>query len=337
MGAAHLIDSDETPERLFSRCLFCRAGFPPNALFGRVPPGDRLAFDPDRFRVWSICRRCSRWNLTPLDERYDAVDTLEMAVRSRAVLLASTDNIALYEVEDLTILRIGGAAPVVERATWRFGGEILARAATYHRRTTRIAALAAGAIARVGESLGMLQLDRHWGPSGTADILRWSRFGSVVWDGRTACAHCRSVLHTLHFDASWWLYPRIEAGRLVIGVPCTRCDPWSYHNVFDVSGDDALLLLRRSLAYQNIDGGADRDVGNALHLIRDAGSADRLIDDLATGRSSLWRMGRMRTLALEMSLTHLAERRQLLLELHGIESEWRAEEEIASIIDDDLS
>jgi hypothetical protein len=337
MPVARRIDSSAAaPERLYSRCLFCRGAFPPNALFGRVPPGDRLAYDPARARIWSICARCRRWSLTPLAERWDAVETLERTVRGRAALLASTPNIALYAWQDLTLIRIG-AAPPVERASWRYGREMLERAAAYRSRGTRIAAAAAGAVARLGESLGMVRLDRHWGPTGAADILRWSRFGSVAWDGRTPCRFCSSVLHTLHFDASWWLHPRFEDDQLVVGVPCTRCDPWSPANVFDVRGEDARLVLRRVLAYQHVAGAGDGDVRAAMRLIHQAGTPERLVTQLATGRSSLWRMGRLHTIAMEIALTHLAERQQLLLQLHHVEREWRAEEEIARIVDDELS
>jgi hypothetical protein len=337
MLAALSYDPSPAPSvRLFQRCLFCRGEFPPNALFGLVPPGEQLAYDPERGRIWSICARCRRWTLTPIEERSDAIDTLERAVTGRAVLLGSTPNVRLYHVEDIAIVRIG-AAPLLERSAWRFGREILERATAFRSRRTRVRAAAAGALARVGETFGVLQLDRDWGPSGTADILRWSRFGSVAWDGRSACRHCNSVLHTLHFDATWWLHPRIESDVLVIGVPCTRCDPWSPVNVFDVAGDDALLLLRRVLAYQHVAGADEQGVRQASELIRHAGSPDRLVTRLATGRASLWRIGAMQTLAMEMALTHIAERRLLAARLADFEAEWRAEEEIARIIDDDLS
>jgi hypothetical protein len=52
---------------------------------------------------------------------------------------------------------------------------------------------------------------------------------------------------------------------------------------------------------------------------------------------SLWRMGTLRSLALDMVLNHLAERRQLELWLKGVEAAWRAEEELARIMDDELS
>ena len=90
---------------------------------------------------------------------------------------------------------------------------------------------------------------------------------SVAWTGRTPCPFCNSVLHTLHFDVSWWLRPRMDDGRLIIGVPCTRCDPWTPRNVFDVTGASAQQLLRRALAYQHVTGASERDVSQATKLL----------------------------------------------------------------------
>lgn len=323
-------------ERLYPRCLFCGGAFPASALFGRVPPGDRLVYDPLRSRLWSTCQRCGRWNLAPLEERPDAIEELERVVRDAGVLLAATENVALYHYEDLSVVRIGPAPPA-ERATWRYGRELRARAAAWRRPGTRLTVLAFGAIAHLGEAAGAWKLDRGWGPSAAADALRWGRFGREAWAGRSRCRHCGSVLLSLRFDISWWLYPRVEDGRLVVGVPCTRCDPWTPRNVFDVSGAEAELVLRRVLAYQHVAGACESRVREATSLIEGSGSSARLLRELADGRNSLWRLGPLRSLALDMALNDLAERRQLVLWLKGIEAEWRDEDELATIVDGELS
>jgi hypothetical protein len=337
MSAANqFLPADARAERLYTRCLFCGCGFSRNALFDSVPPGERLAYDPARGRIWSICTRCHRWNLIPIDDRFDAVDVLERVIRDRAHFLAGTANITWYEVDDLSVVRVG-RAPLVERVSWRYGRELVRRGVAYERPRTKLAAATVGALARVGELCGAWQLDRDWGPSGAADILRWQRFGSVAWTGRTPCPYCYSVLHTLHFDVSWWLRPRIDGGRLVVGVPCTRCDPWTPRNVFDVTGASAQQLLRRVLAYQHVAGAGERDVAHAAKLIERAGSAERLVHDLSDGRTSLWSLGPLRTLALEIAANHLSERSVLELRLHALEAEWRIEEVLAGIVDEELS
>jgi hypothetical protein len=323
-------------DRLFARCMYCGRGFAHSVLFSRVPPGTSFAYDPLTGRIWSICGRCRRWNLIPLNERFEAVEELERHLRDRGRCVAATANIALYHSDDLELIRIGAALPV-ERAAWRYGRQLTARAAANQRPHRRIALLTAGAVARAGESIGAWKLDGDWGPSGIVDVLRWQRFGIVAWNGRSHCSYCGSVLHTLHFDSSWWLYPRFVQDELVVGVPCTRCDPWTPKHVFDVTGDDAHLLLRRALAYQHVSGADERTVEDATQLIRAAGSPETLLRGMSSGRSSLWRLGPLQTLALEMSANHLAERRALETWLAGVEAEWRAEEELARIVDRDLS
>jgi hypothetical protein len=328
--------ADIAAGRLYPRCIFCGGEFPGNALFGRVPPGSRLTYDPAKGRLWSVCERCRRWNLIPLDERFDAIETLERAVRDRARLVASTAHVALYTVEDLTVVRVG-AAPLAERVEWRYGRKEIARRVIWHSTAARLGAATLGALAEVGGHAGIWRHDRESGATAVVDLLRWRRFGSTAWYGRSPCPSCGSVLRELRFDVSWWLHPRLEEGRLVVGVPCTRCDPWTPEKVFDVRGLDAELVLRRVLAYQHVAGAAERELRAAMWLLESAGDPTRLVQQLATGRSSIWRLGSARALALEIALNHVAERRMVDLRLHDVEAEWRAEESLAHIVDDELS
>jgi hypothetical protein len=61
------------------------------------------------------------------------------------------------------------------------------------------------------------------------------------------------------------------------------------------------------------------------------------VAESAPGNRSLWRLGPVRTLALEMSLNQSAERRLLDQRLRALETSWRKEEEIAAIVDDELT
>jgi hypothetical protein len=323
--------------RLYHHCLFCSKPFRPNAEFGRLPPGRRLAYDPEKMRLWSICETCRRWNLIPIEERIDAIWRLERIVRDDAELISASDNISLHQAEELSIVRIGRASDL-EHAQWRYGRQLRARQLAYNSRSTRLSTRALGAFAYLGDSMRILDTDIRWGPDAFADVLRWRNFGLDAWYGRSACAHCNSVLHTLRFDMSWWLYPRIdEDGTLVVGVPCTRCDPWTPRNVFDIRGPEAETLLRRVLAYQHIAGAGEQQVEEAANMIGDAGGPRELVRDSSGGRYSLWRLGPVRTLALEMSLNQSAERRLLDARLQSLEESWRYEEEIAAIIDDELT
>jgi hypothetical protein len=324
-------------DRLYHHCLFCSRSFRPNAEFGKLPPGRRLAYDPERMRLWSICENCRRWNLIPIEERIDAIWRLEKIVRDDAELIAASEHISMHEAGELSIVRIGKAT-FLEQAAWRYGRQLRARNQIYRSRSTRLSTYSIGAMAFVGDSMRMLDLDIKWGPDAFVDVLRWKQFGLDAWYGRSACPHCNSVLHTLRFDVSWWLYPRIDDnGELVVGVPCTRCDPWSPRNVFDIRGAEAETLLRRVLAYQHVAGADETQVREATELIGKAGGTRELVQESAPGNRSLWRLGAVRTLALEMALNQSAERRLLDQRLRALEQSWRAEEEIAAIVDEELT
>jgi hypothetical protein len=58
-------------------------------------------------RLWSICSHCRRWNLLPIEERFDAIDELEGIARGRGELLATSDNITLFAFDQLRIVRMG--------------------------------------------------------------------------------------------------------------------------------------------------------------------------------------------------------------------------------------
>jgi hypothetical protein len=84
--------------------------------------GRRLAFDAARGRLWVVCRRCERWNLTPLEERWEAVEECERRFRQTR-LRVSTRNIGLARLrEGLELVRVGEPLRP-EFAAWRYGDQ----------------------------------------------------------------------------------------------------------------------------------------------------------------------------------------------------------------------
>lgn len=102
---------------MFTRCLTCDSPFPPNEVLEHLPLSERVAFDPGRGRLWVICRRCRRWTLAPIEDRWEALEELDKLTRERARLLSSTDNIALYSHGPIDIVRVG-KANLTEQAWW---------------------------------------------------------------------------------------------------------------------------------------------------------------------------------------------------------------------------
>jgi hypothetical protein len=170
-----------------------------------------------------------------------------------------------------------------------------------------------------------------------AGVMRWRRFGETAWNGRAPCPYCKSVLLKLYFfkSRSLILLPS-ERNDMVAGLPCSRCDPWTYEKVHRFEGGAGEDVLRRVLAYQNISGASFAELGSAVRVIEASGSAERLVQALAADRASLASLDRTRALALEISLNHEAERRMLARETLGLEAAWQQAEELAAIMDDEL-
>ncbi len=79
---------------MYTRCIFCTRDLGANEVVEHFPVGQRLAFDPEKGRLWVVCRRCERWNLSPLEERWEAVEECERLFRDTR-LRYSTENIGI--------------------------------------------------------------------------------------------------------------------------------------------------------------------------------------------------------------------------------------------------
>lgn len=324
---------------VLSRCLFCRKPFPENGQFAHMPLGRRIAYDPVQGRLWAICEGCHRWTLMPIEEREGALYELERVARDRAHLVASTAHVSLLEAGGLALVRVGDA-DLAEQAWWRYGKELRRRRASYESVRSKVTAATFGAVAYVGDILGLTDWDVaiDWEDTPVADILRWRRFGWAAWHGRETCPYCHSTLVALRYELSWWIYPLSgRDGRLGVGIPCQRCDPWTPDKVYELHGDVAENVLRRVLAYQNISGASERRIEDAAHAIQHAGSAGEFALASTQKRHSLWKMGPTSTVALEIALNETVERRMLDLEVRALEFLWRQEEELARIIDEELT
>lgn len=103
---------------MYTTCLFCHASLGANQVIEQFPVGRRLAFDPERGRLWVVCPKCERWNLSPFDTRWEAIEEAERQYRNTRRRVA-TDNIALARLsEGLELVRIGRPLRP-EFAAWR--------------------------------------------------------------------------------------------------------------------------------------------------------------------------------------------------------------------------
>jgi hypothetical protein len=319
-------------------CFYCGRSLVQKGTSEDVRAGLRIAFDPERIRVWTVCDRCHGWNLWLREDRVAELGSLERAAASDARLLHKTENVALLEESGRELIRVGKTA-LPEEAWWRYGRELRRRYARYRSRFSKAGAAVYAGVSYLGTGFGLTNLTGDFSLEDDlyAGVMRWRRFGRTAWSGRAPCPKCHSVLLKLFYFRSRFLtlLPG-EEGQLVVGLPCIRCDPGADDEGYRFEGPLAERVLRRVLAYQHIEGASEEELAAATALIEEAGSAQQLLKDLTAERTQLRRLDRTRSLALEIAINETAERQQLALEGTAIEAGWRSAEELATIVDDEL-
>src|SRR3954466_3674262 len=139
---------------MYSTCIFCHGELGANEAIEHFPVGRRLAFDAAKGRLWVVCRKCERWNLTPLEERWEAIEECERAF-SATRLRVSTDQVGLARLKEGTELVRIGEPQRPEMAAWRYGDQFGRR----RRRQFAIVGgviVVAGAAAISGSMLGLV-------------------------------------------------------------------------------------------------------------------------------------------------------------------------------------
>jgi len=311
---------------MYKTCAFCDTTLDGDGGPSGLGVGRRLAFDEWKARLWVVCPRCARWNLTPLDDRLERIEALARAAAA-AKLLASTEQVALLRWERYDLIRVG-KPPRVELAGWRYGERLRAR---NRERAKVVVPLTVAAI-----GLGV-----------AANVALGGSFGFLVWNlGRSAdrfyiwmlgqrslrlveppiCDHCGTVLllKTKHVERAR-LVPdsRADLGVLVTCPSCNR-------EAALFTGDDAHAVLRQGLAFLNVRRSSRRKAEEAARVVDQAGGSDELIRNVARRELTLRSLRPEGRLALEMAVDERAE----VLEL---ERRWREAEEIAEIADGQLS
>lgn len=302
---------------MYSRCIFCKSHLGSNVSVEAFPTGGRLAFDERQGRLWVICPHCARWNLSPIEERWEAIEECERLF-GRTTRRVSTENIGLAVLPTgLHLIRIGGAKRP-EMAAWRYGAELLRR-----RRSHR-----GGQLLTVG-----------------AFILGWpavvSRYAYKSYVRR------KPIVHTVHptgvlvplrgKDAkSMRLIPETGSWMLRIG---------KYDDIRAVLKDEeAIRVAGLLLPWLNAAGTDKEGVEGAVRQIERFGTGaeffesavPRLHERIGALREGDGWVSRARPevrLALEMAAHEDLELQSLRGELATLERAWREAEEIGSIAD----
>jgi len=326
---------------MFRRCLVCHSPFHENESLEHFSLGTRVAYDPSRGRLWAICKECKRWSLAPIEERWEALEELEKLVRDRGRLLSQTDNISLIRTGPLEIVRVG-RANLAEQAWWRYGKELTQRRQKFRTLSTA-GAIGAGAAIWGGMATGGMSFIAAWLlwdnlPNKIPDAARWFRFGGDAWRGKNRCDRCGYIFTRVAYRRrDHLIILRANAtGPTGLSYKCPRCGDFREGGL-QLRGPEAEHTLRRVLAYHHFDGADDRTVTSATRLIQEAGSPEDLSRILLKDGRRLGDLGRTGGIALEIAANESSEQRLLEMELAALEAHWRTEEELAAIIDGELT
>lgn len=310
---------------MYSTCLFCHSDLGKNELLETFPVGRRLAFDAEKGRLWVVCRVCRRWNLTPLEARWEAIDQCERLYRGTRRRV-STDQIGLAEVPGrLSLVRVGRPLRP-ELAAWRYGRQF-----TWRRwRTGLLLGAGAGAASAIG--IGGIVL-----AAGGLAVYASVNAESLAISGLPTRVAARVPIDGRVLRVKREDLPRIrvfpDQKRGGYGVALHHSE-----GVELLSGPQARHALGRVLPVINRFGADGETLRDATDLLEESGDADAYVRWMYRRASLRITEGFTQfplasRLALEMALHEETERRLLEGELADLEQAWRDAEEVAAIAD----
>jgi hypothetical protein len=336
---------------MYSTCLFCHTGLGANEAVEHFPIGRRLAFDAAKGRLWVVCRKCERWNLTPIEERWEAIEECERSYRETK-LRVSTEQIGLARLsEGLELVRIGKPQRP-EFAAWRYGDQFGRRR---RRNIIRMGAVAVGAAAipfvgpAIGLSLGALGGNAFTIVNLSYSVYQRARVFARVHDndGNLLLVRTYDPEETVMLEPTgnepWGL-------RIAHRAPSDPAVPWwryaKSEGRTDIRGEAALRVAAQLLPRLNRAGASTSQIKGAVVLATEhedpSIAFERAARLAATKRSwndfgkgaMLAKVAPELRLALEMISHEDSERRALEGELYILEEAWKEAEEIAAISDD---
>ena len=345
---------------MYATCLFCHSRLGHNESIEHFPVGRRLAFDAAKGRLWVICPGCGRWNLSALEERWEAIEECERTFRASRTRV-TTDQIGLARLaEGCELVRIG--TPLrPEFAAWRYGRRFARRRA----RATLVAGSAAvaagiGAVAfapillpaMTTGAMSMMMLPGITTIFGVApvfgvltlrDYIKNERVVGRLVHRRNPEAAPRTVtVRVSHLDHAELTVTGRDPADVSLHLP--HDGGWAHYE-----GIEAMQAVSTLLTGVNYFGAAPSQVQDAVRRVDDLGDSANYLRSASTiggarhmrltsvlnewrGLHAL-RLSSTECLALEMALNEESERRALEGELALLEAAWRDAEVIASVAD----
>lgn len=270
---------------MYATCLFCGSSLGTNEAIETFSVGSRVAFDAWQGRLWAVCARCGRWNLAPIEERWEAVEAAERLFTDTRTRVQS-ENIGLCRLPDGTrLVRVGKALPG-EIAAWRYGSQLVSR-------RRRNLAFGAAGVAATGAVIAGIPLLISAGVT-----LPLVNLGVQAWVIRNSQVQLRRVVHRIEPDRSptgqelvvrrMHLHESVltttAEGDVGIRLPTAQLlHPWKVpawgwtppdSEPLEIGGEVARRILARSMTDYNSRGAKEKDIADALNLIGEAGGPD---------------------------------------------------------------
>jgi hypothetical protein len=336
---------------MYSTCIFCNQSLGTNEVIEIFPIGSRISFDAAMGRLWVICRKCERWNLSPLEIRWEVIEECERLFRDTR-LRVTTDNIGMAKMpEGLELVRLGKPMRG-EFAAWRYGDQ-------FGRRRKRSMAYAsagigaAGLLVVGGAAIGISMGGAWYGYSQIIKGVLNERIASRL---RHPESDEKIKVQLKHLEKSRFV-PTGEPGDWELHVKYAR--GWSSGistgggETLVYKGEDAMEVAGKLMARANRSGGNKQTIDQAVKRIETVGDPESFLDEAVleserlrrekagdnpkklakTTHGSLAKLPKDIRLAIEMATHEEAERRAMEGELEILEAAWKGAEEIAGIAD----
>ena len=325
---------------MYSTCIYCHSSLGSNVALESFPVGRRLAFDHAKGRLWVICTKCTRWNLAPFEERWEALEECERQFRETRSH-AATEHVAVCFVDAETELIRVGSPPWAELSAWRYGGAFFGPALRTHwrsvarsrRRRAAVSQLPYG-LAAVGAAIGIATTS-PWLLGGAAVVLGM-RAAVTVRARRRLMAHVES--------GEGWEIPItvMDFRRAMLFATGQEVGLHIPHPLAEVNlrGQEAILGLARWLPRLHPGGFTRDEVRRAAEGLEAKGSTELYFEDMARSYLTLPKyhqrmsdLSALSRLTLEMASTGRIEAGTSSADIALLERAWREAEEIAAIAD----
>ena len=290
-------------------------------------PGSRPAFDPWLGRLWRVCPGCGRWNVVPLEDRWEALESYERAARDGRSRLR-TEHLDLVRTETGELIRVG-RAPRPELAGWRYGDAVPAPPvrglrAWLRRLLLRMPSSPFGYDAGHGALAGSLALNQRWFASPFLDDAPTLTAAFLHVPLADACPSCGGPL-----AIAPWSFQSVrlawDGGAPAAATHCGLC-----RTEVAVPALEARAALRLGLSVVNRRLREGPLVERAAVRLDRADGPEGLLVALARDDAALGELDVGDRLALGFALDEQSEAELL-------EAEWREAEELAAIVDRELT